>query len=177
MKGVVFTELLEFVEDSFGFDVADAVLEEAGVKGTYTQVGNYPFDELVALVVGLSKVKDIPVPDLLEVFGRHLFKRLIAIYPQALAGVNSSIDLFGNVHSNIHVEVKKLYPDTELPSFEVVEKTDNSIKMIYGSEKRLEDFARGLMLGCADHFNETIMIDVKELSNDPHKAEFTVTKQ
>ena len=29
MKGLVFTELLEYVENNFGFDMADKIIEEA----------------------------------------------------------------------------------------------------------------------------------------------------
>ena len=57
MKGLVFTELLEYVEENFGFDVADKIIENAKLEnnGAFTQAGNYPFEELVKLVVALSK--------------------------------------------------------------------------------------------------------------------------
>ena len=50
MKGVVFTEYVEFIEETFGFDVVDDMIEKAGVSGVYTQAGNYEFDELFKMV-------------------------------------------------------------------------------------------------------------------------------
>lgn len=77
MKGLVFTELLEYVENNFGFDMADKIIEEAKLpnNGSFTQAGNYPFEELVRLVVALSKRSNIiEVPKLLEIFGEHMFQ-------------------------------------------------------------------------------------------------------
>ena len=50
MMGMVYTELLDMIETEFSFDMVDAVIERAGVSGTYTSVGNYSDDELFALV-------------------------------------------------------------------------------------------------------------------------------
>lgn len=55
MKGLVFTELLEYVENNFGFDMADKIIEDSNLEndGAYTQAGNYPFEELIKLVNAL----------------------------------------------------------------------------------------------------------------------------
>jgi len=57
MKGMVFTEFLEMVEDQFGFTMADKIISEAELAsgGVYTSVGTYHHQEMVALVVNLSK--------------------------------------------------------------------------------------------------------------------------
>ena len=95
MKGLVFTELLEYVENNFGFDMADKIIEEAKLpnNGSFTQAGNYPFEELVRLVVALSKESNIEVPKLLEIFGEHMFSRLISLNPQLKDNFESSLDL------------------------------------------------------------------------------------
>ena len=84
MKGLVFTELLEYVEENFGFDMADKIIEEANLEngGSFTQAGNYPFEELVKLLVALSKESNIEIPKLLEIFGEHMFTKLISLNPQ-----------------------------------------------------------------------------------------------
>ena len=57
MKGVIFTEFLGFIEQSFGLPMADhlitATKPESG--GAYTSVGTYDSGELVAMVVELGK--------------------------------------------------------------------------------------------------------------------------
>ena len=52
MKGVIFVELLAMAEDAFGEDAVDRVIDEAALPsgGAYTAVGNYPCEELMALV-------------------------------------------------------------------------------------------------------------------------------
>ena len=44
MKGLVFTEFIEMMENDFGFEVADRVIENSDTisKGVFTGVGTYP---------------------------------------------------------------------------------------------------------------------------------------
>ena len=48
MLGVVFTEFVEMVEDSFGEEVADEMLEMSKLAsgGVYTAVGTYSYQEI-----------------------------------------------------------------------------------------------------------------------------------
>ena len=80
MKGIVFREFIEMVENEFSYEIADAIIaaSELSTAGAYTSVGTYPHTEMVSLVVNLSKQTGQPVPALLNHFGRHLFKRLYA---------------------------------------------------------------------------------------------------
>ncbi|MFD2274056.1 heme NO-binding domain-containing protein [Undibacterium arcticum] len=86
-----FTEFMEMVEDRFSPAIADSVIESAKLPhgGAYTAVGYYAHEEIIALVVGLSKQTGIPVPDLVTAFGQHLLKRFSEIYPQMFASHTS----------------------------------------------------------------------------------------
>ena len=160
MKGLVFTELLEYVENNFGFDMADKIIEEAKLEnnGSFTQAGNYPFEELVKLVVALSKETNIEIPALLEIFGEHMFSRLISLNPQLKNIFSSSLELISKVDNIIHPEVQKLYPGADLPKFNLIEQSDNKLVIDYISNKHLEPFAIGLMKGSAKCFNENLTI-------------------
>ena len=52
MKGVVFTEFLEMVEDRFSPEMADRIIEGAELAsgGVYTTVGTYDHGEMIQLV-------------------------------------------------------------------------------------------------------------------------------
>ena len=52
MKGIVFTEFLEMVEDRHGLDFCDELLEGTDLAsgGVYTSVGTYAVAELVAVL-------------------------------------------------------------------------------------------------------------------------------
>ena len=173
MKGVVFTEFVEFVEESFGFDAVDSMIADSGLNGVYTQAGNYPFEEIVTLIVALSNKQNIAVDTLLEGYGEHLFGKLAYIYPNMQA-FSSAFDVISHVDNIIHPEVHKLYPDAELPSFKVIEQNDNRLVLEYLSSKSLHNLAKGLILGVAKHYNENIMVTIHE---DKNPVQIEVIKQ
>ncbi len=57
MKGIVFTEFLEMVEDKFGLETVDSIIENSNLpsEGIYTSVGTYDFNEMVSLITSLHK--------------------------------------------------------------------------------------------------------------------------
>lgn len=118
MKGIVFREFIQMVEDQFSLETADAIIEASQLAsgGSYTSVGTYPHHEMMALVHQLSLRLRQSVPDLLEHFGRHLFQRFTVIHPQYVRTHESAFELLSRLDCHIHVEVRKLYRDTELPS-------------------------------------------------------------
>lgn len=160
MKGVVFTEFLDLVADEFSPDIADHIVDDADLpsKGIYTAVGTYTHAEMASLVIALSKRTGIKVPDLLKTYGVHLFKRFHASFPEFFAAAQDSFGFLASIEDIVHVEVKKLYPDAELPSFETVLISPDRMAMTYRSPRCLGDFAEGLMIGVFKHFGETVSL-------------------
>ncbi len=157
MKGVVFTNFLEMVEQKWSPDFADQLIESTDLpsRGIYTAVGTYPHTEMVSLVVRLSEMSGITVPDLLRAYGEYLFGQFVRLYPVFFQGVSSAMDFVASIDAVIHVEVRKLYPDAELPKFVVEERTPNLLRIRYVSERHLADLAEGLLAGCIAHFGES----------------------
>ncbi|MEO0509155.1 MAG: heme NO-binding domain-containing protein [Verrucomicrobiota bacterium] len=153
---MVFTNFLDMVEDKFGIETVDAIIEDSDIPsgGSYTAVGTYPHTEMVALLVSLEKAVSIPIPQLMKVYGEHLFGILANGYPVLLEGCETSRALLKKLDGVIHVEVQKLYPDAELPRFKAIEKPDGKLEMHYLSDRHMEDLAEGLLTGCFLHFNE-----------------------
>ena len=175
MRGMIFTELLELIEEKFGYDRLDDVIDASGLDndGSYTATGNYPFDELVKIVVSLSEQTEIPVPALLEVYGEHLFPKLIKILP--VFGEDADILQFvESVENHIHVQVRKLYPDAELPTFELVNFSDGKLQFYYVSSKNIPQLAKGLIIGASKYFNQPVNVEFDEAENG--KFLFTVSK-
>lgn len=174
MKGIVFTEFLEMVEDRFGIDVAEAILDKADPAsgGAYTSVGTYDFQELVQLVVALSGEVSTPVPDLLHAYGRHLFTRFVQGFPVFFEGVEDPLEFLSSVEDHIHVEVRKLYPDAELPKFENVRREADQLELEYRSPRPFGPFAEGLIQGCIEHFGAPLNV----VSEDRSDAGQTVVR-
>jgi len=178
MKGIVFTEFLEMVEKKFGYKTVDSIIQKSDLpnNGAYTSIGTYKFSEMGALVYNLHKDTNIPIPDLLEVFGAYFFTFLAENYAHFLDRTDSLFEFLNSIHNHIHVEVKKLYPDAELPNFETISMNENEMVMKYTSERKLGNFAKGLMNKSAEHFNENVTITSKGLNESGTQIQFTITK-
>lgn len=179
MKGVVFTEFLEMVENKFGFEVADSIIVKSKVPsdGVYTAVGTYPTSEIFSLVQELSNESKIPISDLLKAFGKYLFQRFFVMYKFAFEGMTSAFEMLEKIEHHIHVQVKKLYTDAELPTFQTYRENPNQLIMVYNSERRMSDLAVGLIEGCLEHFGEKASIKKVDESGDGKVVRFTITKE
>ena len=164
MKGVVFTEFLEMVELEHGLRTVNHIIETAELPhaGAYTSVGTYDHNELIRLATALSRFKRVEAPDLVRSFGAHLFTRFAEQYPQAFAGVSRTFDFLSRVDGYIHVEVRKLYPDAELPVFSHERPTPETMRLHYSSTRPFADLAHGLIQACVDHFQEDIELSREE---------------
>lgn len=179
MKGVVFTEFLTMVEEVFSYDIADKIIEACDLStgGAYTSVGTYDHSELVDLVTALSNETSTDIADLIKTFGVHLFGRFYANYGEFFKNTTTTYDFLMSVESYIHVEVLKLYPDAELPTFTCRLEGDSTLYMVYKSKRPFADLAEGLIMGCANHFGENINVSFEDLSDGEKKhAQFTLTK-
>jgi hypothetical protein len=180
VKGIVFTEFLDMVEERFTPEVADRMITAAAVPsgGAYTAVGTYDYHEMIQLMAQLSALTRIPVPKLAHTFGVHLFGRFVAAYPALFAGVTSAFSFLERIEDHIHVEVRKLYPDAELPTFTCDTSTPGRLTMLYHSSRPMADLAEGLIAGCIAHFGEPILMHRDELSNSRGThVRFVLTKQ
>ncbi|HYC67172.1 heme NO-binding domain-containing protein [Brevundimonas sp.] len=180
MKGVVFTEFLEFVESAMGADTVDAIIAECELStgGAYTAVGTYPFQEMQDLLMALSKRSQTPPADLLRAFGAYLCTRFVAGYPEFFRRAGSLFKLLASVDHHIHVEVRKLYPDAELPSLEVVENRPERFVMNYRSTRGLEALAEGLIDASARHFKEPVYLKSERTTDEQGDlVRFTITRR
>ena len=178
MKGVVFTEFLEMVESRFGYETVDAILTMSKLPsgGIYTSIGTYSHHEMVILIENLYKKTNIEISILLEGFGEYLFSSLYKSYHSMFSNLHCAFDMLKSVEHYIHVEVKKLYPDAELPTFQVKQLNDKTLVMDYSSDRSMGDLAVGLIKGCLKQFGESAVISKELLSADGSKVRFTITK-
>lgn len=177
MKGVVFTEFQQMVEQQFGLDVLDEILADCDLStgGAYTAVGTYDYRELIQLVVSLSQHSGKPVPDLIRAFGHYLFGSFADTYPQFLEGIQSTTELLRNVQSTIHVEVRKLYPEAELPEFEFAELSYKSWELTYRSKRPFAELAHGLIEAAVRHYGDPMTIEREDLEPSGSHAKFVLT--
>jgi hypothetical protein len=178
MKGIVFTEFLDLVESKFGLEVVDEIITKANLpsEGAYTSVGTYEFAEMLSLLKQLSEKTKLTIDELLLVYSEHFFDVLEKTYPHLINYYNDPIEMLASVENHIHAEVKKIYPNAELPTFEVLEKTDKKLIMIYKSSRAMYSFGLGMMQKTFKHFDSKAEIQFEKLNNEGTEVKFKVTK-
>ena len=104
MKGLIFTEFLELVEEKFGLTMVDEIIEASNLKsqGGYTSVGTYEFSELVQLLSNLSVRTKIAADDLLLVYAEHLFKALVRTHPNLVNHYKDPMELLASIENQFH---------------------------------------------------------------------------
>lgn len=180
MKGVVFTEFLEFVETEHGLNMVDAIITECDLPsgGAYTSVATYDVGELFALIVALSRRLQVPVSMLVIEFGRHLFRFFARTKSSALVHFKTAEQLLDAVEAQIHVEVRKLYPDAELPSIRFYRVSETQSKVVYESERPMADLAEGLIREAIDHFGDPLEVVRHDTGRcDGTSAEFELNRR
>lgn len=160
MKGIVFTELLDYVGRAHGEDIVDDIIRDCALPsgGAYTAVGTYDHSEMKALCGALSARLNVPESELMLGFGISLIDTFARHYPQFFDTAGSLLDFIQGVESHIHFEVRKLYPDAELPRFLLVERSETRLVMLYSSPRRLAALAEGLIRGAARRFGHAIKL-------------------
>ena len=177
MKGIVFTEFMDLVENEFGYEMVDRIILDSKVpsNGAYTSIGTYPFAEIVKLMRHLSRNTNIQTDELLYMYGRHFFSVLLKSYPHFIERLDSAFQFFESVDRYIHVEVKKHYPDVELPRFKTRRLHENQLEIIYTSDYKIANFAQGLIDSSMEYYGKKGSIEKSILNNKGTTVRFLIT--
>jgi len=156
MKGIIFTEFIAFMEAAHGPDFSDDVIYESGLadRAAYTSVGTYDFSQMQMLLTAFCKKSNSGLPDALRSYGRFLSRTFQSKHRDMYAQYPDIIEFVSSVENHIHMEVRKLYPDAQLPRFDVLERTPDRLVISYRSCRPLVDLAAGLIEGSAAFYGQ-----------------------
>ena len=179
MKGIVFTEFLELIKDKYGLETVDKIITASNLdsNGIYTSVGTYNFSEMLQLLQHLSLHTKLSVDELLLIYGEHFFDVLNTSYYGLVEKYKDPIDLLASIENHIHVEVRKIYPEAELPTFTIVERQTDSLIMIYKSSRAMHHFGLGLMNKTFLHFNSKASIVMEKINEDGTEVKFIINRE
>lgn len=177
MKGIIFTTFNKMIEEKFGMNMWEELIDKTAPEsdGVYVATASYPDSELINMVVCLSEKTNTPVENLIHAFGEYAFHELVSAYPKFAEGKTIK-EFLKSIHGVVHVEVKKLYPEVELPDFYYEDPEENKLIMEYHSKRELPSLAAGLIQGAADHFKVKIdqkVEEIKENDKTYHRFELT----
>jgi heme-NO-binding protein len=160
MHAVVHLALKKYVEARYGAREWLRFLDLAGVpvKLPYVRVGQYPDDELSAIVTAIARDQGIPTEVLLEEFGAATAADLIVMYPRLVRPEWRSLDLICNAEETIHTVVRRRNLGSR-PAIVACERlSPTEARLTYTSARRLCAFARGVIRGVGEHYGEAITI-------------------
>lgn len=165
MKGIIFNLLETVVIDEHGEDAWDDLLDEAAVEGSYTALGNYPDAELLRLLALMPEAFGGDGDEQLRWFGRKAMPILAQRYAVFFEQPTDTRSFLLTLNNIIHAEVRKLYPDADVPTFDfdpipgVEPPSPDSVVMGYQSTRHLCALAEGFIHGAADHYGEAASIE------------------
>ncbi len=159
MKGVIFSIFNEMIEEKFGLEMWDQLIEQTKPvsKGIYTSAQTYHDSELFSYVALLAKKTEKTVEELVRFFGHFTLLKLAKLYPEFFSKKTLK-EFLMTIDNVIHVEVKKLYPGAALPSFSYEDPAPDRLVMIYKSPRKLCHLAEGLISGAAEHYQSQLQM-------------------
>ncbi|WFF41705.1 guanylate cyclase [Salinicola endophyticus] len=155
MKGLIFVELMNFLDEQLGEDITERVVAAASLpnEAAFTAVGNYPSHYASALVAAAARLTGSDATTMCEDFGRFIFLRFEKRFPHLLERYRSARELLEHVQGHIHEEVKVIYPDASPPQVE----THSDIEgytVTYRSHRGFAHIAYGLVAQCISFYSE-----------------------
>ena len=139
-------------------------------------MGTYEFSEMLQLLQHLSEKTNLSIDTLLLTYGEHFFQVLTSNYGSLISRYEDPIELLSSIENHIHVEVMKIYPEAELPTFEVLEKKEDMLIMIYRSSRAMHHFGLGLMNKTFEHFDSKCTIELEKIKEDGTEVRFNIQK-
>lgn len=178
MKGVIFSELIRWVEEAYSPSIADQMINQAKLPGggSYTSVGNYPHEQALAMIGQLVEITREPVNDLADAYGYWLSSRFAQLYPQLFVGYSDAISFLRAIDGIHQREVSLLYPDALTPSV-IAEVDGEDLIVSYASHRPFAEVAHGLIRGYIDHFGDELVIQRDEQTPGPHAARFILQRK
>lgn len=176
MKGIVFTEFLRFVEQRYGEDMVDDIIDDCPLKtgGAYTAVGTYDHAEMKALCKALSLRSATAADELTCRFGHQLAATFEQGHSEFFRRSATYFDFLASVEDHIHQDVRKLYPEAELPTFTLAERGERRMVIDYRSPRRLGALARGLIEGTALHYGVAARVTAEPPDCGSESVRFTI---
>ncbi|MFT5760341.1 MAG: putative hydrocarbon binding protein [Alteromonadaceae bacterium] len=168
MQGSIFTAFSEMVIEKMGMAAWNDLLAKVrpASEGIYTNGMQYDDSEIMALVAELSEITKIDPPNLVRTFGEYLFSHLYNNSSADLSHIDNLKDFLIYIDSVIHKEVKRVYPQAYLPTFDCSDSSDGDFVMLYHSKRKLCYLSEGLILSASKHFKQPITISHPECMHD-----------
>ncbi|MEM9468051.1 MAG: heme NO-binding domain-containing protein [Actinomycetota bacterium] len=156
MKGVIFKVFEDFVVTNFGEDVYEDVYDATELITTepFVGPGNYPAEDLIALVQTAAEQLGVSVEDAVRACGKFAFAALAGSVRPLMEQFDDAASFLLGLESVVHTEVRKLDQDASPARFTVERVNEHELTMHYESPLGLFPLVHGLLDGAGEWFGE-----------------------
>ncbi|MCH7569539.1 MAG: heme NO-binding domain-containing protein [Deltaproteobacteria bacterium] len=173
MHGMVNKVLESSISDEYGTDVWARVTERAGVDvDFFVEMMSYPDDITYAIVKAACDELNVSGDQFLEWFGhRWIESTSRGSYQQYYEMATDMLGFLEHLN-HLHQDLAHAMPDLNTPTFRLLRSEDGPAVLEYFTERPgLTAFVVGLLLGLADHYGQTVEIEVAERREDNGRAD------
>ena len=161
MKGTITRCVKELVENRFGEDKWNEIMDHAGVDFAMRQRLSYPttdIDDGVAVEVlkSTADVLGLTAEQVADAFGEYwCCEYAPKMYASILARFDSAREMILGM-DKVHVQMTEQIENARPPRFQYDWENENTLIVSYKSFRNLIDVYRGLVLGVGKYFNEPL---------------------
>lgn len=169
MHGVVMTGLRMFIVEGHSRTVWAQVKDAADVdRDRYTRMEEYPDEEFEQIYQVLMERSSATDAQLQQRFGRFLFEEMAEMYgPIYFDDEWGVLDLIDNVEETIHQSLKRRDDSGFTPPELGTEPLDgDGLTVLYGSDRHLCEFGKGLIQGAGNYYDTDLQIDEQQCMKD-----------
>jgi len=160
MKGIIFNLLEDFIVEGWGAEKFERAFERCPIQAQVPYVGpsTYPDAHLLAIIDAVSAELGIGSAEAIRGFGRFAFPRLAEKFSVFVREYQHPKPFLKTVHGIIHLEVRKVYVNSEPPLITFQDPAPDRLLMQYTSRRNLCPFFAGLVEGSGDYFKVPIAL-------------------
>lgn len=161
MKGIINKGIQDLVEDRFGAEAWEQILEKAGCKELFFAISqDYPDESTVNLVQAVSEFAGLPQEKVMEEYGRYIVPRTLKTsYPTYFTLCGDSPREFLLNMDRVHEHATRSISGAKPPRLNCEELPDGKLLMHYQSGRRLCHVLKGLILGVGDYFGQELQVE------------------
>ncbi len=160
MKAVIVRAIADLIKEKFGKDNWNKVLEMSGFPpGYYFLVSQNIDDEKVMVILGsICKVLDVSLETVIDLFGIYWVNTFTPkFYKDFFKRFTSAKDMLLKMNTT-HSIIMQNTPNAHPPLIDYEWKDDNTLIMIYKSDRGLIDLFIALIKGVGVYFKENLEV-------------------
>jgi predicted hydrocarbon binding protein len=159
VHGIIFVEFKKFVTEKLGPAAWNDLLRAVLPKPRHYYRGNhYPDREFADLLAAAASMAKVDLLDFGQQFGEFIAPDLMDMYAISIDSSWKTLELIENTEVVIHTIVRRSSPGASPPRLVVERVGRNEVVLRYDSHRKMCYFAKGIALGVAKHFGESITI-------------------